>query len=198
MFWGESYCFLASLYHVLFSNQWAKSRRKGAAERALNILRVMPSVGISPDDCSYNSVLDAIASEMTLDADPSWVDRAEELFEEMKNLHRAGELTIKNITFHIIMNLYAKSSRIDGAQKAEALLRRMDRDGVCVIDMTYNICIDACARRAFHRGYSKKAEYFLEEMISLSEKGNVNCSPKNHSFASVVSRVSTENFYIPL
>mmetsp|Transcript_29269 Transcript_29269/g.60987 ORF Transcript_29269/g.60987 Transcript_29269/m.60987 type:complete len:708 (-) Transcript_29269:4026-6149(-) len=169
---------------------WAKSRRKGAAEKALNILRVMPSVGTPPDDCSYNSVLDAIASEMSRDADPSWIERAEELFEEMKRLRSAGKLTIKNITFHIIMNLYAKSSRIDGARKAEDLLRGMESDGVCVSDMTYNICIDACARRAFHRGNSKKAEHFLEEMISLSEKGNLHCSPKNHSFSSVINALA--------
>mmetsp|Transcript_2926 Transcript_2926/g.5421 ORF Transcript_2926/g.5421 Transcript_2926/m.5421 type:complete len:391 (-) Transcript_2926:161-1333(-) len=52
--------------------------------------------------------------------------------------------------------------------------------------ITYNICIDACARRGNHR----KAERLLEEMISLSDGGNAQCRPTIHSFASVVNALA--------
>lgn len=124
---------------------------------------------------------------MSKEKDPIWVNRAEEIFEQMKKMRDAGKLSISEITYHVMMNVYGKSSNKDGAQKAEELLRGMQEDGASPNSISYNICIDAYARRALHHGSVRKAESFLDELISLSNQGNKECQPTIHTFASVVS-----------
>lgn len=195
---------------MLFLSKWAKSERKGAAERALALIGEMPDCGISPgtffcsfflifavvlcwskyilrlgslDECSYNSVLHAISKE----SEPSWVDCAEEIFHQQMP-HKS------KITYHIMMNLHGKSSNTDGAKKAEGLLRGMKKQGLSPDDWTYNICIDAYARR----GHVSKAQNLLEEMIFLSNQGKLECRPSIHSFASVVSSYLHHGASLPI
>ena len=107
-----------------------------------------------------------------------WLFYAEDVLQEMKDKN----VGISQVTYHGMMNIHAKSSSGDGAKKAEEFLRGMEAEGVSLNDMSYNICIDAYARRGDHR----KAQSLLEEMLSLSDCGNVECRPSIHSFASVV------------
>lgn len=132
------------------------------------------SIYIISDEFSYNTALHA----MTKEGDPKWVRCAEDMFHEMKDKN----VPISQITYHVLMNIYSKSKDPDGARKAEELLRRMEKEDFSLNDFSYNICIDGYARRGDHR----RAESLLEEMISLTEKGNINCQPTIHSFASVV------------
>eukprot|EP00584_Thalassiosira_punctigera_P016355 CAMPEP_0172576154 /NCGR_PEP_ID=MMETSP1067-20121228/137578_1 /TAXON_ID=265564 ORGANISM="Thalassiosira punctigera, Strain Tpunct2005C2" /NCGR_SAMPLE_ID=MMETSP1067 /ASSEMBLY_ACC=CAM_ASM_000444 /LENGTH=1179 /DNA_ID=CAMNT_0013368817 /DNA_START=1300 /DNA_END=4836 /DNA_ORIENTATION=- len=157
---------------------WAKSETKGATERALRLMREMPDHGVTPDECSYNSVLHS----MTKESDSKWVGRAEEMFKEMKGKN----VSTSEITYHVMMNIYGKSRDGEGARKAEELLRSMVDEKLCPNDISYNICIDACARRGDH----KMAERLLEEMISLSDQGKSKCRPTIHSFASVVNALA--------
>jgi len=106
------------------------------------------------------------------------VDCAEDMFQEMR-----GKVSISEITYHVMMNIYGKSNDSDGARKAEQLLRSMEKEKLNPNNISYNICIDACARRGDHR----KAESLLEEMISLSDP---QCQPSIHSFASVVNALA--------
>ena len=115
---------------------------------------------------------------MTKEGDPKWVRCAEDMFQEMKDKN----IPISQITYHVLMNIYSKSKDPDGARKAEELLRSMKKEDFSLNDFSYNICIDGYARRGDHR----RAESLLEEMISLTESGNLNCQPTIHSFASVV------------
>lgn len=128
----------------------------------------------NPDEISYNSVLHA----MTKESDPKWLLVAEDMLKEMKE----NNIPIGQITYHVLMNIYGKSSDKTGASKAELLLRGMEEEGLAANDISYNICIDAYARRGDYR----KADTLLEEMISLSNHGRVDCRPSIHSFASVV------------
>lgn len=127
------------------------------------------------DEISYNSVLHA----MTKDSDPKWLVVAEDMLQEMKE----NRIPISRITYHVLMNIYGKSGDKNGAKKAEELLRGMEEESLSACDISYNICIDAYARR----GDNMKAESLLEEMISLSNAGRVECQPSIHSFGSVVS-----------
>ena len=145
-----------------------------ASERALKLLREVPS----PDECSYNSVLHA----MTKQTGAEMVTSAEALFNEMKELKAKKQLSISEITFHVMMNVYGKSCDVNGATKAEDLFRKMQSDGLSLNATSYNICIDAYARR----GDSHKAKSLLDEMIATSER-NTGCRPTIHSFAAVVS-----------
>ena len=115
---------------------------------------------------------------MTKEGDPKWVRCAEDMFQEMKDKN----IPISQITYHVLMNIYSKSKDPDGARKAEELLRSMTKEDFSLNDFSYNICIDGYARRGDHR----RAESLLEEMISLTESGNLTCQPTIHSFASVV------------
>ena len=111
---------------------------------------------IISDSISYNSVLNALTKE----GDPKWVSLAEDIFQEMKD----KQVPISQITYHVLMNIYGKSKNPDGARKVEELLRTMKSSGeFSPDDITYNICIDAYARRGDH----KRAESLLEEMIML-------------------------------
>lgn len=133
---------------------------------------------IIPDEVSYNSALHA----MTKEGDTKWVRCAEDMFQEMKDKN----IPISQITYHVLMNIYSKSKDPDGARKAEELLRRMEKEDFSLNDFSYNICIDGYARRGDHR----RSESLLEEMISLTERGNLTCQPTIHSFASVVRFLS--------
>lgn len=145
-----------------------------ASERALKLLREVPS----PDECSYNSVLHA----MTKQTGTEMVTSAEALFKEMKGMKDKKQLSISEITLHVMMNVYGKSRNANGAKRAEELLRSMQSDGLSLNATSYNICIDAYARR----GDSNKAKNLLDEMIAISQV-HTECRPTIHSFAAVVS-----------
>jgi pentatricopeptide repeat protein len=130
-------------------------------------------------------VLHAISKER----DPTWIRRAEDLFHEMKELRDSRKLSISEISYHVMMNVHGKSGDRDGARKAEGLLRSMEENGLSPNNMSYNICIDAYARRGGSGESVKKAESFIEEMIQLADAGREDCRPTIHSFASVVSLV---------
>jgi pentatricopeptide repeat protein len=107
-----------------------------------------------------------------------WVSYVEDILHEMKD----KKVLVSQVTYHGMMNVFAKSSSRDGAKKAEEFLRGMAAEGLSLSEMSYNICIDAYARRGDHR----KAQSLVEEMLSLSDRGNIECRPSIHSFASVV------------
>ena len=134
----------------------------------------MSLAALNVDEVSYNSVLHA----MTKESDPKWLVVAEDMLHEMKEKN----IPIGQITYHVLMNIYGKISDKNGARKAELLLRGMEEAGLVATDISYNICIDAYARR----GDCEKAESLLEEMISVSNRGILDCRPSIHSFASVV------------
>ncbi len=125
------------------------------------------------DEFSYNTLLHCFSKESD-----QWASYAEDILQEMKDKN----VFIGQVTYHGMMNIHAKNSSKNGAKKAEKFLRGMESQGLCPNEMSYNICIDAYARR----GEPRKAHNLLEEMISLSNHGNVECRPSIHSFASVV------------
>jgi pentatricopeptide repeat protein len=132
---------MAQTYNLVLDS-WAKSDRKDAADRALRLMREMHNAGISPDDCSYNSVLNAMAKHK----DSESLTKAEALFEEMRDCEQSGTLTISEMTYNVMMNVYGKSSHKDGAKKAKGLLSVMESNGIQPTNVSYNSCIDAFAR----------------------------------------------------
>ena len=132
---------MAQTYNLVLDS-WAKSNRREAAERALRLMREMPGAGVKPDECSYNSVLHAISKQTDL----SWVAKAEELFEEVLALSASGQMTISDMTYSVMINVYGKSIDSDGPQKAVRMLREMKKKGIQPTTISYNSCIDAFAR----------------------------------------------------
>ena len=105
----------------------------------------------------------------------------------MKDLRDLGKISISEITYHVMMNVYGRRGNIDGAIRAEELLRSMEKEGLSPNSISYNILIDAYARCGVRGESGNKAESLLQEMISLSNHGKEECRPTIHSFASVVS-----------
>ena len=132
---------MAQTFNIVLDS-WAKSERIDAAERALALMAQMPELGVTPDECSYNSVLHSMSKQ----EDPVWIKRAQELFNELKGLKEAGKLTISALTYNVMINNLGKSRDKDGARKAEDLLRTMENEGVLPGLISYNSCIDAYAR----------------------------------------------------
>ena len=121
---------------------WAKTDREDSTERALRLLREMPAAGILPDQCSYNTVLNAFARQGSAVS----VKEAEELFQECLSMTQNGDSTISDMEYNVMINVYGKSNDAEGAEKAEALLRLMQENGVEPTIISYNSCIDAYAR----------------------------------------------------
>lgn len=102
----------------------------------------MPVSRVTPDGCSYNTVLNALAKQGDADS----VTKAEELFQEFSSLAQDGHMTVSDIDYNVMMNVYGKSNDVEGAIKAENLLRSMEENGIQPTIISYNSCIDAYAR----------------------------------------------------
>ena len=117
---------------------------------------------------------------MSKESDPWWSTQADNIIREM----REKNIPVSIITYNVLMTVRGRSMAKDGAARAEELLRNMENEGLSRNEISYNICIDAYARRGNH----VEAERLLKEMLSLYEdEGDLSCRPSIHSFASVVS-----------
>lgn len=117
---------------------------------------------------------------MSKESDPWWSTQADNIIREM----REKKIPLSIITYNVLMSVRGRSMAKDGAARAEELLRNMENEGFSRNEISYNICIDAYARRGNH----VKAESLLSEMLSIYEdEGDLSCRPSIHSFASVVS-----------
>jgi pentatricopeptide repeat protein len=166
----------------LVLDSWAKSARKDAGDRALKLMRDMSKFGVTADECSYNSVLNAMSKQ----GDAQSIKEALTVFRELQELSRNGHLTISDLTYNVMINVYGKSNDKDGARHAENLLRTMENDGIQPTIISYNSCIDAYARR----GDVAKAESLIDEMVTLSEQGREDFRPTIHSYAALINAVA--------
>lgn len=119
---------------------WAKSAREDAGDRALRLMRDMPNFGVTADECSYNSVLNAMSKQ----GDAQSIEKALTIFRELQTLSSSGEngrLTISDLSYNVMITVYGRSDDKDGARHAESLLRSMEDNGVQPTIITYNSCI---------------------------------------------------------
>mmetsp|Transcript_37281 Transcript_37281/g.111665 ORF Transcript_37281/g.111665 Transcript_37281/m.111665 type:complete len:934 (-) Transcript_37281:182-2983(-) len=181
---------------------WAKSRKSGAAARALALLREMETLAssnaqksvICPDVVSYNTVLDCLARS-------SAAEKAEELLLRMESFYKSkgrnDEYTVAVkpdlISYNTVLSGFSRcgsrnkprrqhnslhadegglGNRVEPAERAESLLRRMKATKVNPDVVSYNACITAWSRSGLGERASERAEAILREMEESSRRGS--------------------------
>jgi pentatricopeptide repeat protein len=77
---------------------------------------------VKPDSKTFNYALMAWARSNH----PESLNRVDTLFKEMQRLHKEEEITCDVVTFNIVLHCLASTSKREGAERAEALLARMN------------------------------------------------------------------------
>ena len=172
-------------------NALAKSQQPDAVERVEDILAMMESSvdeRLRPDIVTYATVIDCFTKcgGMSL-------QRADDLLRFVEGTFRSGDETLKpNAVFYsAILQAWAKTATVEGAEKAENLLQRniglYAQGNVYAKPHTivFNAVMDAIARSNMI-GAGARAEDLLDEMESLYQSGDEDMRPSKRSFNAVI------------
>ena len=179
-------------------NAWAKSREKGAAQRAEEILNHMLKLheGGRKDCCpstqSFTTVIDAWARSRDKDAPK----RAEALLEKMEMLYGQGYKDVRPdvISYGAVMNAWAKSRENGAAQRAEAILNHMlklhesGRAECRPNTIIYNAVIDAWAKSG-----DKDAYEHAKRVVRQMQEMGVAAEPNALSYNSLINALAVSS-----
>jgi len=158
-------------YNIVI-DAWARSGRKDSARRAEKLLMKMSTISqhLTPPTLKQPSL--KISSHCRIDIQD---------FEICPNL----------TSYNSVLNAYAKSSDINAAKRAEALLAAMEREyengnkSAQPDTVSFTAVIDALAKSS-QPDSASKAHSLLLRMITLFERGNKNVRPNAKSFTAVI------------
>jgi len=172
-------------------NALAKSRQPDVVETVEDILTMMessPDEHLRPDIVTYATVIDCYTKcgEMS-------VQRADELLRFVEGTFRSGDETLKPnaIFYSAILQAWAKTATVEGAEKAENLLQRnialyaQGNDYAKPHTIVFNAVMDALARSNMI-GAGARAEELLNEMESSYQSGDEDLRPSKRSFNAVI------------
>jgi len=195
-------CFNAAI------SSYAKSALPGAAQRAENLLERLDELYMSgleeakPNSFNYNSLITAWANcrEQDHEDDHEFCSalKAQEILERMEQCYASGDRSCKptTISYNAVIDAYAKSSRVDAAERAEQVLRRMGhlykegRSDIRPNTRSFNTVINAWAKSKSGPDYeaSEKALDLLDMMTRLYEDGNNDTvRPDVHTYCTVIN-----------
>jgi pentatricopeptide repeat protein len=174
-----------------YLNALAKSQQPSAVDKAEEILTMMETSrnpDLRPDIVTYSTFIDCHTKcgERSL-------ERAEELLRFVEGTYRRGDATLKpnSVFYSAILQAWAKSGTVKGADKAEELLRRNialyeeGNDYAKPQVIVYNAVIDALARSGVENS-ATRAEELLEEVESLYAAGDLHMKPTRRTFNAVI------------
>ena len=109
-------------------NCWSKSHRKGAAEKAEEILIKMTETDdpqASPDSVSFSSVINCWAQS----GEDGCGERAQAILDMMESNWKAGNKNMKpnKFTYACVLNAFAKGRDENSLDKALSLLNQMEK-----------------------------------------------------------------------
>uniref|UniRef100_A0A7S4ERC5 Pentacotripeptide-repeat region of PRORP domain-containing protein n=1 Tax=Pseudo-nitzschia australis TaxID=44445 RepID=A0A7S4ERC5_9STRA len=172
-------------------NGLAKSQQPDVIRKVEDILAMMESSTderLRPDIVTYATVVDCYTKcgEMSL-------QRTDELLRFVERTFRSGDETLKpNAVFYsAILQAWAKTATVEGAEKAVNLLQRnvvlftQGNDYAKPHSIVYNAVMDAIARSNM-AGAGARAEELLTEMESLYQSGDDGMRPSRRSFNAVI------------
>jgi len=168
----------------------AKSRSRSAAKAAEDVLVRMERLyregkkEARPDAAAYANLINAY----TKSGHPNTTRRAMDLLNEAERQYSNGNEAMKPtlLLYSAVLQALAKSATIEGAENAEALLRRKlyFRSRPKMTTVCFNAVIDAHARSGGPDA-AEKAEAILNEMIRRFEQGDIEVKPSVRSFNAV-------------
>ena len=183
---------------------WAVSGRRGAAERAEDLLRHMEHLYLSgnedvqPDTVSYTSVISAWASSKNQDA----AKRALALLEEMEQLYEDGEDGVKPnaYSYTATINALARGKSSGSAQKAHLILTKMQQryaagEDDCKPDVVcYTSVINAYSKSGDSDAV-ENAVALLNFMIDECEAGDISLRPNARTYCAVITTLGRSGEY---
>lgn len=140
------------------------SKDVDAPDRAEAILQ-RPKQRIKPNCYHYNAVLGGYAKR-------GGAKKAEQLLKQMQKLQKAKTLAggPNTITYNIVLDALSKSREVDAVERAEAILKKMNKDTRIEPDMfTYTSLFNLYA----HHSEGDKAVQLLEQVIGLQTNGKL-------------------------
>ena len=153
---------------------WAKSGRADASERAERVLHRMHRYA-EPDIYSYNTVLDAYASQGDVRA-------ATKLLHEMEKVVNPDV-----VSYNTVLKALSKAKGPKSAENAERMLLQMEQRNVKPDAVSYTCVITAWSKSSNH-DKSIKASDLLEQMIAAyREQGDKSMKPDAVTFTSLIS-----------
>jgi hypothetical protein len=170
---------------------WAKSREKGAAQRAEALLAKMDELhrqgyeGVRPNVISYNAVINAWAKSRENGA----AQRAEAILNHMSKLHDVGQegCCPNEICFNAVIDAWAKSGDKNAYEHAKRVFRQMQAMGEAVEPdvLTYTSLINALAVSSVP-DKATKTFHVLIDMETMASQGNRDVAPTSITFGAVM------------
>jgi pentatricopeptide repeat protein len=169
---------------------WSRSNRHDAPQISSEILKLMKerhladTLNEKPNRYHYSAVISAFASKGD-------VQNAEALFEEMKLLK---DVEPHDGCYNGLIKAYGRSSLPDAAERAESLLRTMEKESAVGADcsptmITYTSILDIW-QRSQRPDAVDRAESLLKEMLKLAEQGRDKLSPNASTFLAFLRVIS--------
>jgi len=188
-----------------FLDALARSKSSKAAEEALSILEGMkkknhaPFPHVYPNTRTYNTVLNVISK-----SEPLWCEKVEQILDKMEALYSERRKSVNvnvipnTITYTTAINAIARSDVKNKAERALALLRRMEKAQIQGnIDATpntktFNALLNACCF-VNSNGRDERKQAISISKMALSEMNKwPNCMPDHVTFATMI-KVSARN-----
>eukprot|EP00814_Leptocylindrus_danicus_P015987 CAMPEP_0116026082 /NCGR_PEP_ID=MMETSP0321-20121206/13575_1 /TAXON_ID=163516 /ORGANISM="Leptocylindrus danicus var. danicus, Strain B650" /LENGTH=651 /DNA_ID=CAMNT_0003498685 /DNA_START=121 /DNA_END=2074 /DNA_ORIENTATION=- len=179
--------------------------KAGELERAERMLEQMSSSssGCVPDIVSFNGVLHALAKSGKRGS----AQRAEELLQRLEVMHyeqnsNANEIVRPDLyTYNTVIDAWAKSCKYepDAAERAEALLRRMEEmyasgnKSVKPDTVSYTTVIDAWSKSGNKAVAGERADALLKSMDDMFLSGNEDVKPNVFTFTACLNAFAASN-----
>ena len=171
-------------------HSWCKSPQPDAIDRAVEILRKKEAFS-KKESSVFMKITDWNTVISKLREYPAeGPDRASKLFEELivrYNETQDGRSAPTTVTLNALLDVYAKNTKPDSAEKAEGILNNMNQlyeDGKSSVlpdVISYRTCMDAWIRQRQPKT-PNKVESLLHEMMEKYRKGRTDLLPDSNSF----------------
>jgi len=179
--------------------------KAGELERAEHMLERISSSSSRcvPDIISFNGVLHALAKSGKRGS----AQRAEEILQRLEVMHyeqnsNANEIVRPDLyTYNTVIDAWAKSCKYepDAAERAEALLRRMEEmhasgnKSVKPDTVSYTTVIDAWSKSGNKAVAGERADALLKSMDDMFLSGNEDVKPNAFTFTACLNAFAVSN-----
>jgi pentatricopeptide repeat protein len=187
-----------TVHYSILCATWSKSGDKRAATRVVDILSKMKqkdragTPNVRPNTRTYNSCLDALCRA-------GETDKAEELLYHMLALTRDGDRDARPdaFSFNVVISGFTRSRKVGAGRRAESILDRFiefseEYPSVRpdIRSFTHIIAHYARAKNVPDAPY--RAEYILNQLVSLFQSGQNNLSPNVYAFTTVMDAYASQ------
>jgi pentatricopeptide repeat protein len=187
------------VHYTILCASWARSRQNRAAPRIIEILSKLKEKhragvpNVKPNTRTYNTCLDALCRAGD-------TDKAEQLLYHMLALARDGDKDAQPdyFSFNCVISGFSRSTKRDAGRRAESILDRFLEYSEEVRHVrpdtrsfTHIIAHYARAKKMPDAPY--RAEYVLNQLISLFRSGQKHLSPNVYAFTTVMDSYALHN-----